>query len=202
MRVFRRALLLTLVLVGAECQAPFWSWLPRADAQARRPQVVTKNYDVEVSVADDIKVRLKNPPARFDQKGQLLKYSAEELKELKGDLPEEKNLPGYKSDFADLKIGDIVAVSLVRFQPDPKDKDKTVRVAAGQLNGTVAKVQGGGKTLIVRVSVAEAKLPFPTVANQNKVTLDPRQFQAAGIMVLVENPRDDLPPAVGKGKSK
>lgn len=194
MPVFRRGLWIALATVIAV-------WTPRADAQKRRPQLVTKNYDVEVTVTDDIKVRLKNPPARFDQKGQLLKYSAEELNELRGDTPEEKKMQGYKSDFADLKIGDIVTVSLVRFQPDPKDKDKTVRASAGQLNGTVAKVQGGGKTLVVRVSVTEAKLPFPTVANQNKVTLDPRQLQAAGIMILMENPRDDLPPALGKKKA-
>src|SRR5207248_7522542 len=61
-----------------------------------RPQVVRKTHDVEITAAPNIKVRIKNPPARFDQKGQLLKYSDDELKELKGDSPEEKKLPGYK----------------------------------------------------------------------------------------------------------
>ncbi len=191
--------LAALVVVAFGIPECPWVGSGQAFAQ-RRPQIVSKNYDVDVSGADDLKVRIKNPPTRFDQKGQPLRYSAEELKELRGDTPEERQLPGFKSDFADLKTGDIVSVSLFRLQPDPKAPDKSIRVPAGQLNGTVVRTKADAKLLTLRVSVAEAKTfsAFPTVGNQNKITLDPRQLQAGGIMVLAENPRDEAPPAAPK----
>src|SRR5438105_10509483 len=101
MRPMRRLLVATAGIVGlvvcwAECGPAQAQRAPRGS----RPQVVTKHYDVDVTAAPDAKVRIKNPPPRFDQKGNLLKYSANELKELKGDSPEEQKLQGYKRDFA------------------------------------------------------------------------------------------------------
>ena len=43
-----------------------------------QPQVVKKDYTVEITAAPDVKVRINDPPARFDQKGQLIKYTADE----------------------------------------------------------------------------------------------------------------------------
>lgn len=169
-----------------------------------QPQVVTKTYDIDVTAAPEAKVRIKNAPPRFDQKGNLLKYSADELRELKGDSPEDKKLPGYKRDFADLKVGDVVAVSLVRPHPDAKDKDKPTWTAAGTLTGTIAGVSGGGKTLTVKINATELKTAsaVPTVGNQTKVALDPNLVLASQIMILVESTRDDTPGNPVKQKKK
>src|SRR5437867_4229048 len=106
MRLMRRLLAALGVIVGLGIcfpeLGPVQAQRPRLP-RGQQPQLVTKHYDVDVTAAPDAKVRIKNPPPRFDQKGNLLKYSADELKELKGDSPEDKKLPGYKRDFADLK---------------------------------------------------------------------------------------------------
>jgi hypothetical protein len=63
---------------------------------------------------DDVKVRTKNPPVAYDDKGNKKKYTAKELKELKGD----SKLPGYSAEFNDLKQNQVVEVSLVRKKSD------------------------------------------------------------------------------------
>jgi hypothetical protein len=72
--------------------------------------------DVEISTTEDVKVRLSNPPPKFDDKGKLVRYTQKELKELKGD----SNLPGYSGEFSDLAADQIVAVTLVRKKDAPK----------------------------------------------------------------------------------
>jgi hypothetical protein len=78
--------------------------------------------DVRAVPADDMKVRLLQLPAAYDDKGNLKKYTAKELKELKG--PD--NLPGYTGTLEDVKTNQLVLVSLAR-KPikagDKKEKD-------------------------------------------------------------------------------
>jgi hypothetical protein len=75
--------------------------------------------EVEVQTTDEVKVRLLNPPVAFDDKGKIKKYSAKELKELKGNDPK---LPGYNGEFSDLQTGQIVKLTLVRKKGDPAPK--------------------------------------------------------------------------------
>ena len=65
--------------------------------------------DVELQPSDDMKVRILQPPADFDEKGRPKRYTAKELKEMKGDDPK---LPGYTADFDSLKADQIVKVYL------------------------------------------------------------------------------------------
>ena len=67
------------------------------------------------------------PPPAFDEKGNFKKYTAKELKELKGD----SNLPGYEAGMDALKPGQTVKVYLAKAtaakQPKaaaPKEKAK------------------------------------------------------------------------------
>jgi len=76
--------------------------------------------DVKATPADDMKVRLSQPPAAFDDKGNLKKYTAKELKELKG--PD--NLPGYTGTLEDVKTNQLVLVSLARKPTKAGDKPK------------------------------------------------------------------------------
>src|SRR5262249_19749027 len=85
---------------------------PKNPAKPHRPpampKVVTTHIDYELDQTGDMVVRLLNPPVQYDDKGFPKKYTAAELKELKGDNPK---LPGYQGDTSDLKTGIQVRVS-------------------------------------------------------------------------------------------
>jgi FtsZ-interacting cell division protein ZipA len=81
---------------------------------------------VDLTAADDIKVRVPRPPAAFDDKGNPKKYSSKELRELKGP----GNLPGFIGEFSDLRPNQVVQVTVAKkkeaakpYRPKGKDKD-------------------------------------------------------------------------------
>jgi hypothetical protein len=73
-----------------------------------------------LQLVDDVKVRVLQPPTRFDDKGRVRKHTSKELKELKG--PE--NLPGYPSSLAAVKADQIAQVSVARKKGKPKDGEE------------------------------------------------------------------------------
>lgn len=81
--------------------------------------------DVKVMTTDDVKVRTKSPPVAYDDKGNKKKYTAKDLKELKGNDPK---LPGYSAEFNDLKQNQVVEVSLVRKKSDRNAKQPLASV--------------------------------------------------------------------------
>jgi hypothetical protein len=78
-----------------------------------------KPMEFELSTTEDLVVRLNEPPPKFDDKGKKVKYTAKELKALKGDNPK---LPGYQAEFSDLRSNQLVQVTLVRNKNAPKPK--------------------------------------------------------------------------------
>jgi hypothetical protein len=88
------------------------------DANEKSFHLQVGRQDVKVMTTDDVKVRTKNPPVAYDDKGNKKKYTAKELKELKGDA----KLPGYAAEFSDLKQNQVVEVSLVRKKGDKEGK--------------------------------------------------------------------------------
>jgi hypothetical protein len=90
--------------------------------QQLRPQqnpykTVTSTRDVEFQVMEEVKVRTQVLPAAFDDKGNVKKYTAKELKELKG---KDAHLPGYESSLENLTAGQVVQVTLApRKKPKP-----------------------------------------------------------------------------------
>jgi predicted secreted protein len=72
------------------------------------PKEVSK--DVQFQAADSLKIRCKEPPLAFDDKGNPRKRTKKELDELKG----EGNLPGYQSDWDQLRTGQLVAVTVAQ----------------------------------------------------------------------------------------
>ena len=102
-----------------------------AQHSARLQTVERKTQDVEVTGADDVKVRLAEPPPAFDDKGNVKKRTSKELKELKGDPKDpDYKLPGYPGVFSDLRTDQIVKVNLIKKKdapkpagPKPKDAD-------------------------------------------------------------------------------
>jgi hypothetical protein len=66
--------------------------------------------DFKLKAAQTMHVRLPAPPPEYDDKGDLIKFSAKELKERKGPL----NLPGYTGTRGDLKPNQLVTVYLAK----------------------------------------------------------------------------------------
>jgi hypothetical protein len=96
----------------------------QAARQANNTVTVHKDFDLDA--AADAKVRRQDPPVQYDDKGNVKKYTEKELKELKG--PDTK-LPGYAADWSDLKVGQMVKITLTKAQDkkdnnDNKDKNK------------------------------------------------------------------------------
>jgi hypothetical protein len=75
---------------------------------------VNSKQNLKIMTVDDVKVRTKYPPVAYDDKGNKKKYTAKELKELRGD----SKLEGYTAGFEDLKTNQYVKVSLVRKKTD------------------------------------------------------------------------------------
>jgi hypothetical protein len=82
----------------------------QAQAQANMFQVVNATQKVDFQVAENVNVRIKDLPEQFDDKGNIKKYTKEELAELKG---KDKNLPGYESSIDAIKPGQILQLALV-----------------------------------------------------------------------------------------
>jgi hypothetical protein len=76
--------------------------------QAQANLVRYKDVDVRLRAADNMQVRWANPPPDYDEKGNLKKYTKEELKALRGT----EGLPGYKGDRDVLQQGQYVRVYL------------------------------------------------------------------------------------------
>ncbi len=89
-----------------------------ADNRANLVTYQDKNQEFELQAADEIKVRQAHPPVAFDDKGRPKKYTQKELLALKG---KDRKLPGYPSDFDNLRSGQKVKVYLAR----KKDAGKT-----------------------------------------------------------------------------
>ncbi len=86
-------------------------------------KVAREHKDFDLDSTADVVVRYLEPPAQYDDKGYPKKYTAAELKEMKGKNPD---LPGYQADFDKLVPGQTVRVTLARPKDDKaKDKDAT-----------------------------------------------------------------------------
>jgi hypothetical protein len=86
--------------------------------------MATTSKDIEVQAADDIKVRLMNPPVEFNDKGKPKKYTQKELSRLRGP---DRSLPGYTADFENLKPGQTVKVYLVKKKDPPRSPGKKAK---------------------------------------------------------------------------
>lgn len=117
-------------------------------AQATLYNIEKHHQDVELQALDDALVRTAFPRTEFDEKGKTKKLTAKQLKELKGPDPKQ---PGYKAEFGDVAVDQILQVTLVKKKPTgpaakvkppakktkakgkDKDDDEPVDVLAGNL---------------------------------------------------------------------
>lgn len=94
-------------------------------------QVVPVTRDFEFQADANVKVRIKDLPDQFDEKGNVKKYTRAELQELKG---KDKNLMGYESSLEALKPGQTVLVAL-RTHKKPKPTTLTTGTAKKEKEG-------------------------------------------------------------------
>jgi hypothetical protein len=101
-----------------------------AQAQAKQIQmlksmkVATEWVEIDIPIKETTKIRTKTPLQVYDDKGNIKKYSPEELKTLKGTNP---NLPGYEVKIDELTPGAVIEVTLNKSpgkKDDKKDDDK------------------------------------------------------------------------------
>ena len=78
---------------------------------------------IELNTTEEVKVRRLTPPDQFDEKGRVKRYTAKELKELKGKDKE----PGFPAEFADLVSEQYITVTLVRKKDAPRVSKPRVR---------------------------------------------------------------------------
>jgi hypothetical protein len=84
-------------------------------------KAVASTRTIEFQAREDVKVRLRKLPEKFDEKGKPQKYTRAELDELKG---KDKDLPGYESSLEKLEAGQKLRVVLAYALRKPADKDK------------------------------------------------------------------------------
>src|SRR5262245_44918117 len=106
----------------------------RAMLQAQGNLVTMENQlqEVELQAVDDAVVRTARPRGEFDEKGKLKKLTAKQLKELKGPDPK---LPGYKAEFGDVAVEQILQVTLVRKKPTGPQPKPEVKKGKGKKKG-------------------------------------------------------------------
>lgn len=115
--------------------------LVHVNTSTKQLKVEIGRQTVELQASDDVMVRQAVPPIDYDDKGNIKRYSAKELKDLKGP----GNNWGYTADFDALKQGQIVEVFLFRKVPPPgtpkppKPKDKEEAEAAAAANAPVVR---------------------------------------------------------------
>jgi len=90
----------------------------QAQRDMYRYKDVTQDY--KLRAGENIKVRSYAPPIDYDEKGNLKKYTADELKALRG----KEGLPGYTAEWEAVRAGQVVHVYLAKAAVVAKGGDK------------------------------------------------------------------------------
>ena len=80
-----------------------------AQNQAKLYKFKEVNQKFVVNIAENATVRTLELPPVFDEKGNVIRRTAQEMKELRGDT----RLPGYKGELGDLKADQMVRIVIV-----------------------------------------------------------------------------------------
>lgn len=132
-------------------------------------QVVQVSRDFDFQLTQNIKVRTKELPDKgFDEKGEIKKYTKEELAEFKG---KDKNLMGYESSLEALHPGQTVLVAL---RIHKKAKPGTLNTAAAKDKVEEKEIDDASVehkmqvTVLVILKDGDAPKPSATKGKKNK----------------------------------
>ncbi len=117
--------------------------IAQTKAKLFKPKELSKDYDLRA--AENIKVRSKFPPTEYDDKGNLKRWTAKELKALKGN----SKLPGYPAEYDALRPGQLVQTYLAKVS-----KEKTPKGLK-----TEEPMEGTRPEVVMIVIVQEAQMP-------------------------------------------
>jgi hypothetical protein len=98
--------------------------------------LATAFKEFQMEAIDGIVVRRQNPPVEYDDKGNVKKFTKEELEQLKG---KDKTLPGYTAAYEDLKAGQMLKVYVAKPKSDKKDDKAENKANAADDKVEVAK---------------------------------------------------------------
>ena len=84
------------------------------------PQTRHTMKPVDMRAVEDIKVRTMYPPVQYDDQGNLIKWTAKKIAEMRS----KDKLPGFAADLDALKAGQYVDVYLAKQAPMPKTLPK------------------------------------------------------------------------------
>src|SRR5262245_32858806 len=79
--------------------------------QARTVDIKRRTEMVDLVGSENMRVRVSDPPKKYDDKGSILKLTKKDLDDLKGP---DKKMPGYMGELAHVQKGQIVQVSLAK----------------------------------------------------------------------------------------
>lgn len=164
--------------------------IQQAQAQANMFQVVNATQKVDFQVAETVKVRVKDLPEQFDDKGNIRKYTKEELTELKG---KDKNLPGYESSIDAIKPGQILQVALVvHKKPRPSTSSSL----------TTSKDKGAEKEIATDAPKDAPKdKPKEPVKDKEEAAVE-HKLQVVTILIVKDTDSSQASTNPGKNKKK
>jgi hypothetical protein len=84
-------------------------------------RTVTASVTFQLPIVENLKVARSQPEVEYDDKGQVIEYTAEELKKRR-----DPDMPGYSAKVDDLRAGQLVTVYLGKHKPAARDKEKNI----------------------------------------------------------------------------
>lgn len=113
-------------------------------------QVRQVPVSLELQATDELKVRVLQPPADFDDRGRPRRYTKKELKEMKGPDPKQ---PGYTAEFDQLKPGQTVQVALAQRKDALRKLLRKVKAADADVDVPPGPKEGADRLIVTRVVI-------------------------------------------------
>jgi hypothetical protein len=168
--------------------------LPRLQAGTIKYQPL----DIKVRATDNIRVRAAWPPQEYDDKGNLKRYTAKQLRELQG----KGGLPGFPAEFEALRAGQMIHLYLAPHVPNPVPK--SAKPASGKVTkmppekatepggkGPAIKLGGeddlkGAKTPDGKAKGTTGKGPGIRLGQDDTQIGEPRRPEVVMILIMME----------------
>jgi hypothetical protein len=162
--------------------------------------VQTDTKDVTFHAAETVKVRFTQPPSAFDEKGNPKKYTADELKELKGTGADAK-LIGYAGSIDKLTSGMPVRVTTIANKPKKEEKkpddksadpEKKADADAAKKDPADPEKKADADTAAVKKDPADPK--DPTAPKDPTDTKDPGPKTVVSLILVYGDESSGDPP--------
>ena len=104
----------------------------RSHAQHLPYHIAARHASIDLQPTAEVEIRVSEPPPKYDDKGKQKKYTAAELRDLKGP----SKAWGYPGNWSDLQKGQTLTVFLAKNKaPDPDSAEETTKSKASSEAG-------------------------------------------------------------------